>query len=393
VIARGRRAGAEDIVTVFRRVQSLNSNIASLVERAAGRFEVMCREQGSSCSGARFLVMWGGGKDSTIALIFTVAMSELTGSRVSATTMVHPGLTPGTFANIERIRTGLDLTHEWRQFLRTPTHPFQSDFADWNLIYRRLALATRLHPRFMCIACNLGAIVAECQAINETQAEFSVTGNPLREFARFDEWAASLRQRLSGIVDFVDPTGRTLLDYYRFWWSIYDALLTELSGVVEPGRPGTTNRLLNEEYLYAFPGADQPVARAARFGVIDDELVQYLPGNHVEILKGFGWRLPEDIQAGTESDCAMPSAIAAIDIARDGLPRHLVRLREVVDQLTPLPEMYTRAQEWLFSGRSVTQGRALLNAMGVDIDWPGKSAALPNAPIAQALAAHLLPVR
>jgi hypothetical protein len=376
---------------LFTQVQHGSEALGCLAELRAQNLELQCAEMGIASRDARLVVMWGGGKDSTLALILATAVSDLTGCSVRAITMVHPGLTAGTLANIEHIVQALRVRHEWRQFLRIlPAADAPGD--QWAQLYSRLAQATAFHPRFMCVGCNLGSVVTEYQAIADVNAHFRVTGNSGTELDKFDEWAAALRRQFAGNVIFPVSTGRPFLDYYRLWWAIYKELLTELRTFGGFGQQAPEcGELAISEYLYDLPSEHDAAAATRVFSVLEDEAVSYTIADYSSLLSLLGWRLPEDIQGGTESDCAMPAAITTIDIQRHGLPKHIEHLNYAAEVLRPLPEMYNRALIWIRSGRSLEEGRETLRRIGIPDELP--AAIGPGTPVAMALAGQLLPVR
>lgn len=379
-------------MNVFGRIQATSSALKGLVERRASHLMLQCREMGIPMAEARLVVMWGGGKDSSLALILASAVAELADCTIRAVTMVHPGLTRGTFANIESIRKELNVSHEWRQFLTLVSHPGDANNRDWIEIYKRLAYATAFHPRFMCVACNLGATVTEYKALADTHGHFRVTGNPVRELMKFDGWAATLKRRFSESVAFPPVIGHVLLDYYRLWWAIYRELLMELSAICGSNDRGCDASLEISRYLYQLPLEDSPVALANVFSVLEDDNESYEPVRHMSLLKEFGWRFPNDIQGGTESDCAMPAAIATINIQQHGVPDHLLHLRQAAEALSAVPEMMERAVSWTKSGKSVVEGKKMLLEMGLSSEIFA-SKKREATPVAGALVEQLLPVR
>lgn len=346
-----------------------------------------------SLQDACLLVMWGGGKDSTLALVISKGIAEVTGCKLQAVTMFHPGLTDDTVRNIENVRKQLDVAHQWREFLRVVSSD-TFDWQPWKVLYARLALATNFHPRFMCVACNLGSTVTEYQAMVDCEAHFRITGNSAGELLVFDDWARSLQQQLSGRTTCVDSTGKTLLDYYRFWWTVYDALLDELQDVTayEYGAPDTFDRA---PYLYACPDpADSPVGSALPLSVLETQECELHPADHMDLLQAFGWHLPGDIQGGTESDCRMPAAIAAINIRKKGLAAHVADLHEAGTALKPSNEMMERAVEWAKTGQSVRHGEQILTEIGVDdIQLRKRPSKSVTGSVATSLVRQLLPVR
>lgn len=366
--------------------------LKSLAESRAGDLEAACSRMRIPVRDARLLVMWGGGKDSTLALLLSKAVCLMTGSSMRAVTMLHPGLTPGTFDNIRRIRAELGIEHEWRVFLKPVVDPTGEDLGKiWSPIHMRLAHATGFHPRFMCVACNLGSVVVEYQAMKDSGSQFRITGNPPSELAVFEEWAASLKRQFTGQVVFPEHTGATLLDYYRLWWAVYDVLLTELSGIpMKTRRNSQPVAFATGDYLFEYPAATAAIANAVSFSVLEDDLT----GSHwYELLTEAGWCLPSDLPGGTESDCVMPAAIAKLDIQHYGLTTHLEHLARAGEVLHPRPEMLDRAVAWARSGRSSALGERLLAQMGVPEIPTGTAAEGHATPVATALVRQLLPVR
>jgi hypothetical protein len=377
-------------MNVFSEIELQSAELARFVEGRAAALEAQCREIGVQPKDARLVVMWGGGKDSTLAVILTKAVSSLLGCSAFAATMAHPGLSRGTVANIDAIAKRLELTHQWRQFVHVVSGPHTAN-EDWLRLYRTLALATEFQPRFMCVACNFGSIVVEFQALSDLKANFRVTGNPPAELLRFEDWMAALRVQFATTVAFPQRVGRPMLDYFRSWWAVYDALLTELSGLARSQPEFSDVYLEPKDYLFSFPPEDDLVGRIGVFSVLEDENVSYVPADYRELLTSFGWQLPDDIQGGTESDCMMPAAIAALDIERSGIDVYMEHLAHTASVLKPLPEMYDRARSWATSGRSSVEGEKLLGQMG--IPHPSKRSVAHGTPIAKALAGQLLPVR
>ncbi len=367
---------------IIERLRESSPRLAALAERRALQLETECGRTGTAPRDARLVVMWGGGKDSTLALVLSAVVSNLVGCSVRAVTMLHPGLTPGTLGNIRRLVSGLGVKHEWRQFLRIVPNPTEEHFRVWRSLYRSLAQSTALHPRFICVACNFGSVVTEYKAMVDARAHFRVTGNSSDELIKFDGWATSLKRQFAACVTFPDVTGHSLLDYYRLWWPVYDKLLAELSEDMDAS-----------EYLFELPTEQDPVRWATFFSVLEDESIKFAPAEHSHVLESFGWQLPEDIQGGTESDCAMPAVISKLDIERFGTATHLSHLKHAAETLSPLPAMYNRAVSWVHSGKSVTEGDRLLARIGI-VDRPvPHCAANREKSMARALVEQLLPVR
>jgi hypothetical protein len=371
------------------RFLSESAALGRFTERVAARLVAECTDVGIQPEVAQLVVMWGGGKDSTFALLAATAVAELTGCRLKAVTMLHPGLSEGTFRNIKRILREVGVPHEFRVFAEVSSH--QREGLDrWRLLYRLLAHATGFHPRFMCVACNFGSVVVEYAAMSEANANFLVTGNPRSETATFEGWADSFRTLLSGQVELPARSGGALLDWYRLWWVVYDKLLSELKEVgriafrMDEQEVSQLNR-----YLYEYPTANHTLATARTFAVMEDDEAPYEPSELAGLLTACGWELPIDIPAGTESDCLMPAAIAKLHIHRNGLESHLEQLKIAADVLRPSAEMYDRAVSWARNGRSESLGRELLDRMGVG-EVPHQHT---ETAIAGALVRQLLPVR
>jgi hypothetical protein len=364
--------------------------LGKLVRRRAVALESECTRIGISPSSAQLAVMYGGGKDSTLALILSSAISEVTGCSVRAITMIHPGLSQGTHSNIQSIIRTLAVPHEWRQFLSV--YPDAEEANDeWIWLYKGLAQATRVHPRFMCVGCNLGSIVVEYKSLIDNTTHFRVTGNPPAELAEFDRWASTLKGKFSKQIDFPSTLGQPSLDYYRLWWAIYQQLFVEMNIVDHNDGPFSREDLEPERYLYDLPSEESGVGNVQIFSVLEDENTAYSPVECKRLLSAFGWRLPDDIQGGTESDCMMPAAIAALDIHQQGLEKYFDHLHSAAESLNPLPEMYERALSWAKSGRSSIEGIKLLQRIRMPnvLDF-GVSA---GTPVARALVEQLLPVR
>ncbi len=238
--------------------------LGKLVRRRAAALESECARIGVSPPSAQLAVMYGGGKDSTLALILSSAISEVTGCSVRAITMIHPGLSRGTVSNIESIVRTLAVPHEWRQFLSVYPDSVGAD-DEWIWLYRGIAQATRVHPRFMCVGCNLGSIVVEYKSLIDKTTHFRVTGNTPAELAEFDRWASTLKGKFSEQIDFPSTLGQPSLDYYRLWWAIYQQLLVEINTMDHKDGPFSREDLEPERYLYDLPTEESSVGTCASF--------------------------------------------------------------------------------------------------------------------------------
>lgn len=374
---------------VIAAIRETSTSLAGLVERKVRDLELACRQAGISPVNAKLVVMWGGGKDSTLALLISCSLCQELGCSLRAVTMAHPGLTRATIGNIQSLVNVLEIQHEWRRFRRVVASVDPSD-KEWICLYRRLAVATGLHPRFMCVGCNLGSTVTEFQALVDNRATFRITGNPLRELQEFDRWAVDLKREFAEGVSYPPETGQPLVDYYRVWWAIYHALLKELESLKNSSALTDCQESADAGYLYELPNEGCWIQNTRVLPVLEDDVSAYFPENYEGVLRAFGWRLPDDIVGGTESDCAMPVAIAALDIQQQGLLVYIEHLNQAAGALSPLPEMYSRAVSWANNGRSVTEGRELLARLGIPVDTCED---IRGTPIALALARQLLPVR
>jgi hypothetical protein len=349
-----------------------------------------CAGMGIAPAEAQVVVMWGGGKDSTLALILACAVSCRIGCSVRAVTMTHPGLSQGTLANIQRVTEALNVEHEWRQFLQAG-QPGAITNEQWIRLYQHLAPATQFHPRFMCIGCNFGSVVTEFEGLNDARAHFRITGNAQQELEEFERWAAALKGQLSDHISFPDITGRPLIDYFRIWWIIYSELLAELNALANQVESLNGMQLATDEYLYKFPSDTCVLAGTRVLSILEDGDMSYSSAEYRNLLEDFGWNLPEDIQGGTESDCMMPAAIAALDIQQHGLQTYMEHLNYTAQVLRPFPEMYDKAISWAQSGRSAREGEKLLRLMRLPPE--GNKSGCTGTPVAMALVNQLLPVR
>jgi len=373
-------------VNTFTHLRQVSDTLSDLVERRARFFEMECAATGTPLCEGQVTVMWGGGKDSTLTLILACALSDLTGCCINAITMAHPGLSIDTLLNVRTIINELQVRHEWWQFRKPVSSPAEAE-SYWSLLYKVLAPATAFHPRFMCIGCNFGSIVTEYSALHHHKSHFLATGNSRAELSVFDEWTINLKKQFAGKIAFPDVTGKPSLDYYRLWWAVYHGLLGELAAV-----KSKVDFFLDESYyLFSLPCEGDIIGRVRSLPLLEDDQLSYNPAAHRDVLSSFGWRLPGDIQGGTESDCMMPAAIAELDIRRSGIKSYLVHLQTAVDALQPLPEMQDRAIEWVTAGRSSIEGKRLLSKFGVEA--VSENGEMLVSPIALALVQELLPVR
>ena len=370
--------------------EKVDDHIRSLTERRADALIERCRKIGIEPPEAELTVFWGGGKDSTLALFLSCIIASRLNCSVRAVTMVHPGLSVGTIKNIRHIVKSLDIPHEWRQFVQVCDSPISST-EPWIKLYRALARSTGLHARFMCVACNFGSLVVEYETLKASRCQFRVTGNPQRELEEFDRWSDLLYSLFSGHLSFPELTGISILDYYRTWWAVYNGLLKELNNMGKFDDGVTESPLDISDYLFELPDTTCTISNTQIFSVLEDDEAIYLPHRHNSLLTALGWRLPEDIMGGTESDCVMPAAIAAIDMHHFGYNTYLTHLDYVSKELSALPEMHDRAVSWATSGRAARVGGDLLNTMGISLGqrWSRSE----RRPISMALVEQLLPVR
>lgn len=366
---------------VFDLIRKLSPLAAEMLSRLAARLHTACDANRGTVWSAKAVVFWGGGKDSTLALAFTKALAEYTGLTVRAVTMDNPGITPGTRRNIEQIASTLAVEHEYWHF-RKPVPALGQEIQSWQRLYRALALALGGQPRFMCVACNFSSIVTEYSALALHQADFCVTGNPAWELATFEKWIESLRAEYAGVIAFPDRTGKQMLDYFRFWHAIYERLLEELFS--ESGSENCAADDAIAEYLYPMPESGDIVERASHLNVMGDGMIDCIAADHQELLAALGWRLPDDMQGGTESDCAFTASIAYLNIERNGLNRHLEHLDEADHYFRPPVEMTARAREWAVSGKSNVEGRKLLSLLGLSESYK------PSSPTGSAIAQSLI---
>jgi hypothetical protein len=368
-------------------LREISPPMAEFVQQRARVLETECAKLGIAPADAEIAMMWGGGKDSTFGLILACALSDITGCSIKAITMVHPGLSAETFNNISTLIERLSVNHQWRQF--RAVLPNSDGVGDsWTRLYGALSFATAYHPRFMCVGCNFGSVVTEYSALNDNRSNFLITGNSRRELDIFDEWTRTLKEEFSPAITFPDLTGVAALDYYRTWWSVYHELVRELSNL----QPVTGIQFSESEFLYDLPSTDDPVSGSKPFPVMEDpRKVIGSPSTFRDVLVEFGWRLPQDIQGGTETDCLMPAAIATIDISQNGLGTYLNHLSEAAEALNPFPEMYERAVHWAKTGRSSIEGSQLLTKL--DLKAGLSAVTLNQTPVARALVEKLLPVR
>lgn len=355
--------------------------IEYFLEGHIAALEALSRDRKIRLEGARILVSWGGGKDSTLALILAKAIADHCGCELSAYTMYHPGLTSGVYANIDKVVDSLRISHQFRFLKRTAIAPLKDCEGEWNVIYRKLWAVLRSSPRFMCVACNFGATVTEYSALVDSGAQFHVTGNPTWELELFDQWLLEIRGRTSNVV-FPSATGNRQIDYYVTWWIIYSQLLKEL---------GVTDSDIRSRYLYDYPAVDDAIGRVLPFCVITRELPKLKDIEKTRILQEVGWRLPTDIQGGTESDCGYTALIAMLNIQKKGLQSHLSDLEEAVRKFEPLEEMAKRSKAWSISGESDKEGKRLFDMMGIDDNDPLMDR--ERGGVARALLEKLFPIR
>src|SRR5581483_11176171 len=223
-------------------------------------------------------------------------------------------------------------------------------------------------------------------------ADFHVTGNPAWELSAFDTWAAGLRAEL-GSVKFPELTGDRRLDYYRLWWAVYHALLEELKTV---GARLNLSDVFDQgdmysRYLYPLPEPGGQITKLAPLCLLPNSTTRSLSAERKTILDLLGWKLPDDIQGGTESDCSYTALIAMLNIKRKGLPAHLKDLAEATEKFQPLEEMTARAKSWALGGQSTSEGGKLLEIIHVPAANADKSHDKPL--VADALYAKLVPVR
>jgi hypothetical protein len=372
---------------VYPLLSRLNPSSAEHVSRLSDLVKRKCAASGKPPTDAKVVVLWGGGKDSTIALALAAAVCELTECELVAVTMDNPGLSQGTLENIERVSSRLNACHEFWHFRERVAAPRLCD-ADWIVLYQRLAIAVSMHPRFMCLACNFASIVTEYSALVHHHADFRVTGNTATEFDEFDRWLATLRDSFSAAISFPEIVQKPVVDYFRFWHAIYIHLLHDL--FANTPTISFTPELV-EKYLYPLPQANDTVGAVNSLPVMGDNSAPITAHSHRELLSSLGWLLPDDIQGGTESDCSFTAAIATLNIARNSLAVHLQDLAAAADRFQPLPEMTDRATQWALDGTSQAVGSRLLTAMG--IAHPLQFVGAPSSKLAVSLAAKLFKIR
>ena len=396
-------------MNVVERFQLTDRRLLDLAHDLAKTYRHRCESLGIAPDVSRMVVSWGGGKDSTVALTLACAIRDLTGATVQAYTMHHPGLTPGVLANIDRISNHLGVAHEWRQFNEQVNR--EAPHESWFRLYRMLWNALPGHPRFMCIACNLGATTCEYRALTHHRPHFHVTGNPQSELDEFDRWLSALRHELEGQVAFPVATGNATRDYFRVWHAIYEALLSDISGIASSAcedviegsstPDGPADALLNQtaipqaylhEYLYPLPSKTCDVGDIHPLNLMNLSGVIESPERRGQLLSIAGWQLPSDIPGGTESDCAFPSAIAHLTIERYGRHNYESKLANAIEVFRPTDEMASRARSWLESGRTEIEGRNLIKRLRFCASQSA-SAIGPQSTVAKRLADKLFPIR
>lgn len=379
-------SGTNSNVTMLRILQNHSRAYFELAHRLA---TVIDEEQATADSrGAppKVVVLWGGGKDSTMAVAVLHAVAELTPLSIVAVTMDNPGMSTETVANINRVVRFLNLRHEYRHFGEIVSGP-GTRLMSWQILYRRLFSLLKSAPRFMCIACNFCAIVTEYVALNDHHATYLATGNPTWEVDLFEQWINSIKVIFPN-AHFPVPSGNQSLDYYSFWHSVYLELIAELFPAARDD--SRTGAEIRKKYLFEIPKSNSPASMSKQLPLLDDSQTKYSSDVCKGVLAEMGWVLPSDIQGGTESDCAFTSIIAHLNILGHGLDEHLADLEQASAKLRPSTEMKERAIAWARSGKSRDMGELLL----AQILGPSPiELAESESPIAVALLQQLLKVR
>lgn len=360
MLSRFERLAAEAVPFIHKTSDSLRRNSTGTVPKA--------------------VALWGGGKDSTLALMLAKAISEMVPLDVIAITMDNPGMSPDTLANISRLANSIDLRHELWHFNNRTSSLDSSRESRWNTLYNSMYQGLHGHQRFMCVACNLAANTVEFSALAHHRAAYLITGNPTWELQSFANWAKNIMIKCPCIAAPL-PTAHSHINYYLSWHSIYSAMLMELFN-------GDSDALLH--YLYPKPSLNDLNTDLQQLPLLGPEHSNISLESHHALISELGWSLPSDIMGGTESDCTMTAAISALDIQRHGLDSHLSRIRDAALKFTPFTEMTIRASEWASSGRSTIEGIKLLNSMGIN-----QSTAYDRNlhPVTMAVAEQLHPIR
>ncbi|HEY4311604.1 MAG TPA: hypothetical protein VGN12_19315 [Pirellulales bacterium] len=332
-------------------------------------------------------LMWGGGKDSTLALLMLAACCEQLQWQLSSASMLHPGMPKGALDNIAGVSRNIAVKHRFFLFSKQSYVEDESIGKKWIRLYRRLYTAVHGSPRFMCLACNLGSIVTEFSVLSTAATHFMATGNMPWELAHFESWLNDFRGSFGDLANMPSRTGNLQLDYFRAWHCVYSSLLLEL--FPEP----TEYKTAIDEFLYAYPADDAPISNVKRLSLFELRYgTEIIPSQHHDVLRAFGWRLPDDIIGCSESDCAYPAAIAYLNIRRNGREQHLLDIGRAAARFHPLPEMVVRAKEQTINGRAESMGLQQLTDMGV-LPQSLRETNVEQYPVAMRLLSQLFVIR
>ncbi len=369
-------------MSIIARINSINPSLANYALGLSESYTSLCLKHGIEPSESVTAISCGGGKDSTTALILMSAVSEITKCKLISSTMVHLGQNEEIYSNIERITKELNVQHEYRYFSSKLASNVLSNKnrENWKSLLTNMAYATNFSPRFMCVACNLASTTSEVSTITDNAANFIVTGNSPAELDKFRQWIINLNKKFPSIVPVVSTNHHSVVKQYNSWYSIYKALINEIFHEHE-------NFNKYEQYLFNV-NALSDSKLLDTFSVIGANREKYNPVDFFEMISTFGWQMPQSIQGGTESDCAFTSAIAYINITKNGLDRHIEDLKTAAESCTPLPFMMDRAIRWANTGLSQTDGFRQINELGIAMTGNATTSKL-----ALSLVSELLPVR
>ena len=268
------------------------------------------------------LVAWGGGKDSTVALLlascyvknkYLKKLHILTFENYLASKSVSENR-----SSIIQCLKDEGINYVWK------IDAFGGRSNVYK-IYEQVLRKTGI-PRSICLICNIMAALSETRVINENKIKYLISGNTKGDFKALGEWETMLAQD--------KKTGNPVYDSMYSWRKKYREWLDYFE-------------IDHDAFDVRLPEMTDPVMACQHLSLLNHHTEFALPENRISYIEQYGWRLPpaEEGVIGTETDCILPSVIYGLSLLQD---------RDYVSRLKELENKNFMPKDILYRGTEDT---------------------------------------